>query len=83
MLERLAETLMNEDMDIPSMPLLLQLNEFNWDPKRGTWGMGYVDPVSKLANDDSIIALAIANEMRLVVENNMIAEGLRTRRLGY
>ena len=50
---------------IYSVNLLNQLRGFNWNPETRRYVQTHRDELSELYNDDGIIALAIANEMRL------------------
>ena len=84
MLEHLQESLIEDPWDVNSFPLLSQMNNFTWDPKKKTWGMGVEpDPLSGLVNDDSIIAFAIAHEMKLIHDSNLITEGLKPQRAAW
>jgi hypothetical protein len=65
MLARFSELIAKEAVHIRSTPLLLQMQGFTWDPNSRKWDESYEDPLSRLKNDDGIMAFAIANEMRL------------------
>ena len=64
-LMRFAELVNDDDLEVFSVPLLLQMQGFIWDPDRKCYLQQHKDPNSELLNDDGIIAAAIANEMRL------------------
>ncbi|MBI5569301.1 MAG: hypothetical protein HY914_05085 [Desulfomonile tiedjei] len=64
MLSRLAETVESRGLSIFSRTTLLEMQGFVWDSERKTFRQNYRSPDAKLAHDDEIIALAIANEMR-------------------
>ena len=64
-INRLAELVRSGDVDIPSYPLLYQMQGFQWEPEQKKFKQDNIDPVSELPNDDGIIAAALANEMRL------------------
>ncbi|MEJ2717920.1 MAG: hypothetical protein P8182_12390 [Deltaproteobacteria bacterium] len=65
MLSRLARTIENRDLKIFSKTAVLEIQGFVWDPEKKNFKQNYTSPDSKLAHDDEIIALAIANEMRI------------------
>ena len=74
MLSRLAETLEGRGLTIFSKTTLLEMQGFVWDPEKKTFRQNYKSPDSRLAHDDEIMALAIANEMRTQSwENRFIA----------
>jgi len=64
MLSRLALTLESRGLKIFSKTTLLEMQGFVWDAERKTFRQNYKAPDSRLAHDDEIMALAIANEMR-------------------
>jgi hypothetical protein len=64
MLSRLAETLESRGLKIYSRTTLLEMQGFVWDAEKKTFRQNYKSPDSRLAHDDEIMALAIANEMR-------------------
>ena len=74
MLSRLAETLESRGLTIFSKTTLLEMQGFVWDPEKKSFRQNYKSPDSRLAHDDEIMALAIANEMRTQSwENRFIA----------
>ncbi len=64
MLSRLAQMIENRGLKIYSRNTLLEMQGFVWDAEKKTFIQNYRSPGSKLAHDDEIMALAIANEMR-------------------
>jgi len=62
---RLAELIADEDLVVYSIPIIHQLLGFTWNPETRRYHQLHKDIVSELYNDDGIMALAIANEMRL------------------
>jgi len=64
MLSRLAEALENRALTIFSKTTLLEMQGFVWDAEKKAFRQNYKSPDSKMAHDDDIMALAIANEMR-------------------
>jgi hypothetical protein len=65
MLNRLARAVEERGILIRSPRTLLEMQGFIWDAERKTFRQNYRAPGSKLTHDDEIMALAIANEMRL------------------
>ena len=64
-ISNLSELINDSDLVCYSVPILNQLQGFTWDPQSKGYSQSTKDDFSELYNDDSIIALAIANEMRL------------------
>lgn len=64
MLSRLAQTIQSRGLTIFSKTTLLEMQGFVWDAEKKTFRQDYKSPEAKLAHDDEIMALAIANEMR-------------------
>lgn len=64
MLNRLAQTVASKGLTIFSKTTLLEMQGFVWDAEKKTFKQNYTSPYSKLAHDDEIMALAIAQEMR-------------------
>ncbi len=64
MLNRLAETIQDRGLCIFSKTTLLEMQGFVWDAEKKTFRQHYKAPDARLAHDDEIMALAIANEMR-------------------
>jgi hypothetical protein len=64
MLSRLARTVESGAITIYSKTTLLEMQGFVWDAERKTFKQNYTSPDARLAHDDEIMALAIANEMR-------------------
>ncbi len=62
---RLAELISDDELIVYSIPLLNQLRGFMWQPETKKFIQRTKDEVSELYNDDGIMALAIANEMRV------------------
>lgn len=65
MLSRLARAIESRELRIFSKTTLLEIQGFVWDAEKKSFKQNYTSPESKLAHDDEIIALAIANEMRI------------------
>jgi hypothetical protein len=63
-ISRLVQLLSDNNIDIWSKGLLLQLEGFTFDTQRQRYIQNYKDPITGEPNDDGIMALAIANEMR-------------------
>jgi hypothetical protein len=77
MLSRLARTVEDRGLIVYAKTTLLEMQGFVWDAEKKDFRQNYTAPDSKLAHDDEIIALAIANEMRLHTwENRFIAQRL-------
>ena len=64
MLSRLALTVASRGLVIFSRTTLFEMQGFVWDAEKKTFRQNYKAPDSRLAHDDEIMALAIANEMR-------------------
>jgi hypothetical protein len=64
MLSRLALTFESRGLKIYSRTTLLEMQGFVWDAEKKSFRQNYKAPDSRLAHDDEIMALAIANEMR-------------------
>jgi len=64
MLTRLAEALENRVLTVFSKCTLLEMQGFVWDAEKKTFRQNYKTPEARIAHDDEIMALAIANEMR-------------------
>ncbi len=64
MLSRLAETVQAKGLTIFCKATLLEMQGFVWDAEKKTFRQHYKAPEARLAHDDEIMALAIANEMR-------------------
>jgi hypothetical protein len=64
MLSRLAETIQSRGLSIFGKTTLLEMQGFVWDAERRSFRQNYKAADAKLAHDDEIMALAIANEMR-------------------
>jgi hypothetical protein len=62
---RLAELVSDGNLKVYSVPLLNQLRGFSWNPEHKKYVQQFKDELSELYADDGIMALAIANEMRL------------------
>jgi hypothetical protein len=65
MLVRLAETFESNGLTIYNKTTLLEMQGFVWDAERKAFKQNYAAPGSRLSHDDEIMALAIANEMRM------------------
>lgn len=63
-LTRLAEALENKALTVFSRITLLEMQGFVWDAEKKTFRQNYKAPDARIAHDDEIMALAIANEMR-------------------
>jgi hypothetical protein len=75
MLSRLAQTFESNGLTIYSKTTLFEMQGFVWDAEKKTFKQNYVLPDSRLSHDDEIIALAIANEMRLYNWENRFITG--------
>jgi hypothetical protein len=64
MLSRLALIFEGRGLKIYSRTTLLEMQGFVWDAEKKSFRQNYKPPDSRLAHDDEIMALAIANEMR-------------------
>lgn len=77
MLSRLARTVESRGLTIYGKTTLLEMQGFVWDAEKKDFRQNYTAPNSNLSHDDEIIALAIANEMRLHTwENRFISQRL-------
>jgi len=77
MLSRLARTVESRGLTVHGKTTLLEMQGFVWDAEKKDFRQNYTAPDSKLSHDDEIIALAIANEMRLHTwENRFISQRL-------
>ena len=65
MLQRLANSFSAHGLTIYSRSLALEMQGLVWDAERRRFRQNYRTPGSRLSHDDEIMALAIANEMRL------------------
>lgn len=75
MLSRLAETIASRGLTIYGKITLLELQGFVWDAEKRTFRQNYRDDGSSHTHDDEIMALAIANEMRLHSFGNRFIDG--------
>lgn len=76
MLSRLAQVVEEEALVIWSRTTLLEMQGFVWDAQRKTFRQIYQAPDEPVVHDDEIMALAIANEMRMHWwENRFIPRG--------
>src|SRR5271157_396196 len=75
MLSRLALTFESRGLKIYSRTTLLEMQGFVWDAEKKSFRQNYKSPDSRLAHDDEIIALAIANEMRTHTWENRFIQG--------
>ena len=64
MLSRLARTVDAGGLIVYGKNTLLEMQGFVWDAEKKNFRQNYTAPDSRLAHDDEIMALAIANEMR-------------------
>ncbi len=60
----LALTFESRGLKIYSRTTLFEMQGFVWDAEKKTFRQNYKSPDARLAHDDEIMALAIANEMR-------------------
>jgi hypothetical protein len=65
MLQRLANAFSANALTIYSRNLALEMQGLVWDAEKHRFRQNYRSPGSRLSHDDEIMALAIANEMRL------------------
>lgn len=77
MLNRLAQAIEARQLTIFCKTTLLEMQGFVWDAEKKTFKQSYVAADSKLAHDDEIMALAIANEMRTNAWENRFFKGVR------
>jgi hypothetical protein len=75
MLSRLALTFESRGLKIYSRTTLLEMQGFVWDAEKKSFRQNYKSPDSRLAHDDEIMALAIANEMRSHTWENRFIQG--------
>ncbi len=75
MLNRVTRALESRRLTIFSKTTLLEMQGFVWDAEKKTFRQNYKAPGSKLAHDDEIMALAIANEMRTHDWENRFIKG--------
>ncbi len=75
MLSRLALTFESCGLKIYSRTTLLEMQGFVWDAEKRCFRQNYKSPDSRLAHDDEIMALAIANEMRSHTWENRFIHG--------
>lgn len=75
MLSRLAETVQSRGLTVFSRTTLLEMQGFVWDAERRTFRQQYRAADARLAHDDEIMALAIANEMRSQTWENRYITG--------
>jgi len=65
MLSRLARTVDSRGLVMYGRTTLLEMQGYVWDAEKKNFRQNYTAPDSRLAHDDEIMALAIANEMRV------------------
>ena len=75
MLSRLAEAIDRRDITVCDRISLLELQGLVWDADNRCFRQNYKRPGEKLTHDDSVIALAIANEMRRAATGNRFLAG--------
>jgi hypothetical protein len=75
MLSRLALAFESRGLKIYSRITLLEMQGFVWDAEKKTFRQNYKAPDSRLAHDDEVMALAIANEMRSHTWENRFIQG--------
>jgi hypothetical protein len=75
MLSRLAEAIDRRDITVCDRISLLELQGLVWDAENRCFRQNYKRPGEKLTHDDSVIALAIANEMRRSAMGNRFLAG--------
>jgi hypothetical protein len=66
MLGRLARAIEEGELTVFSKTTLMEMRGFVWDAQAGSFVQQWVSPDSRLAHDDEIMALAVANEMRIL-----------------
>ena len=77
-LSKLSEAFGNASLKISDRQALHEMQGFMWDPERRNFRQNYRAPGSRLAHDDTIMAIAIANEMRFRrFENRFIPRSFR------
>ncbi|MGO8822374.1 MAG: hypothetical protein ACLQT6_04690 [Desulfomonilaceae bacterium] len=75
MLARLGEAIERRDITVTDPVTLLELQGLVWDAESRCFRQNYKTPGSRLTHDDSIIALAIANEMRRNADSKRFISG--------
>ena len=75
MLSRLGEAIERRDITVTDPVTLLELQGLVWDAESRCFRQNYKAPGSRLTHDDSIIALAIANEMRRNADSKRFISG--------
>lgn len=75
MLSRLAQAVEEGDLTVFTKTTLMEMQGFVWDAETRSFRQQWASPDSRLAHDDEIMALAIANEMRIMRPGRRFMEG--------
>lgn len=75
MLNRLARAVEEDELIIYSKEAILEMQGFIWDAETKVFRQNYKAPGSKISHDDEIMALAIANEMRIADWESRFIQG--------
>lgn len=79
-LSALAEDFDNELLFIPSAQVLIQMQGFSYFPEKHNYGQTVVDDETDMAHDDSVMAMALANQMRRIAETDPFCPGIPIKR---